>query len=96
MEELLEKIALLKTELNETEQVKNIKRLNTEIKKDKELLNNIELYKQTRKDSLKQDIYDSDLYQEYKHAETELNILILFINSKLTKISNKGKCKIWK
>ncbi len=94
MEELLEKINYLKKELDNTEQVKKIRRLNSLIREDNELLKKIELYKETRKESLKKEIFDISLYQEYKKAETELNILILEINSKLKKISSKDKCNI--
>ncbi len=94
MEELLEKINYLKKELDNTEQVKKIRRLNSLIREDNELLKKIELYKETRKESLKKEIFDISLYHEYKKAETELNILILEINSKLKKISSKDKCNI--
>ena len=59
-----------------------------------QLSNKIKLYNQTKKESLKEEITSNELYKEYKKAETELNILILQINSKLKKISNKGKCGI--
>lgn len=94
MEKLIEKIEILKESLNETNQVKTIKELNNKIKKNKELLDKIEKYNQTRKEELKKDIYTIGVFQEYKKAETELNILILEINAKLKKINNKGKCNI--
>lgn len=94
MEKLLEKIEILKKELNNTEQVKNIQKLNLQIKENKKLLNKIQIYNQTRKELLRQEILSDNLYKEYKVAETELNILILQINSKLNKINNKGKCNI--
>lgn len=94
MEKLLEKIELLKKELNNTEQVKNIQKLNLQIKENKKLLNKIQIYNQTRKELLRQEILSDNLYKKYKVAETELNILILQINSKLNKINNKGKCNI--
>ena len=94
MEKLLEKIEILKKELNNTKQVKNIQKLNLQIKENKQLLNKIQIYNQTRKELLRQEILSDSLYKEYKVAETELNILILQINSKLKKINNKGKCNI--
>ena len=92
MEELIEKIEALKICLDNTEEVRNIKSLNLKVIENKELLNKIKLYNQTKKESLKEEITSNELYKEYKKAETELNILILQINSKLKKISNKGKC----
>ncbi len=94
MEELLEKVANLKKELDNTKEVKEIIRLNDKMKNNQELLNKIKQYQETRKESLKEEIYSNELYQEYKKAETNLNILILEINSKLKKITNKGKCNI--
>lgn len=94
MEKLLEKINKLKQELDKTKEVQTIISLQEKIKKEKILLNKVELYHQTRKETLKEEIYSNQLYQEYKKAETELNILILEINSKLKVINNKGKCDI--
>lgn len=94
MEELIEKIEALKVCLDNTEEVKSIKSLNLKVIENKELSNKIKLYNQTKKESLKEEITSNELYKEYKKAETELNILILQINSKLKKISNKGKCVI--
>ena len=94
MEELIEKIEALKVCLDNTEEVKSIKSLNLKVIENKELLNKIKLYNQTKKESLKEEITSNELYKEYKKAETELNILILQINSKLKKISHKGKCGI--
>lgn len=91
MEELIEKIEALKVCLDNTEEVKSIKSLNLKVIENKELSNKIKLYNQTKKESLKEEITSNELYKEYKKAETELNILILQINSKLKKISNKGK-----
>ena len=94
MEKLIEKVEVLKTKLNYTNQIQTILKLNKKIKENQELLDKIEKYHQTRKEELKQEIYTIELFQEYKKAETELNVLILEINTKLTKINNKGKCKI--
>lgn len=94
MEKLIEKVEELKKYLNNTPQIQNIIKLNRKIKENKELLDKIEKYNQTRKEELKQEIYMIELFQEYKKAETELNILILEINAVLKKINDKGKCKI--
>lgn len=94
MEELLEKMDNLKKELDNTKEVKEFIYLNNQVKNNKELLNKIKQYQETKKESLKEEIYSIELYREYKRAETNLNILILEINSKLKKITNKGKCNI--
>lgn len=94
MEKLIEKINNLKNALDNTQEVKNLLLLNAQIKKNHELLDKIKIYNETRKESLKEDIYSNELYQNYKKAETDLNILILEINSKLKKINDKGKCNI--
>lgn len=94
MEELIEKINNLKNILDNTEEVKKISLLNEQIKNNQELLSKIKLYNETKKESLKEEIYADEIYQKYKETETDLNILILEINKKLKKISNKGKCNI--
>ena len=94
MEKLIEKVETLKKHLDDTEQIQTIINLNRKIKNNKELLDKIEKYNQTRKEEIKQDIYMIELFQEYKKAETELNILILELNTKLKKINSKGKCTI--
>ena len=94
MEKIIEKVEVLKSYLNDTPQIQEIIKLNRKIKENKELLNKIEKYNQTRKEELKQEIYMIELFQEYKKAETELNILKLEINAALKKINDKGKCKI--
>lgn len=96
MEKLLEKISILKEELDQTTQVKNIQALNIKLKQNKQLMDKIALYSQTRKESIKEEIYSDELFQQYKKAETELNVLVLEVNSKLKKINSKGKCNIWK
>lgn len=94
MEKLLEKIENLKQELDKKEEVQEIKKLNLQIKENEQLLNKIKLYNQTRKEDLKDEIYIDEIYKKYKVAETNLNILILEINTKLKKINSKGKCNI--
>ena len=62
--------------------------------KDKKLLDLIKKYNETYDDKIKKQILENKLFSDYKDKETELNILILDINSKLKKISSKGKCNI--
>lgn len=94
MEKLIEKVDKLKKVLDESEEVKEIKELTKKIQENKELMTKIDLYNQTRKETLKEEIYSNSDYIKYKQAETNLNILILELNSKLKKINNKGKCNL--
>lgn len=92
MEELYEKVNNLKDVLNDNEIIKEIKKLNKEIINDKILLGLIEKYNYTKDERIKQQIISNDLFQKYKHQETELNLLILEINQELKKITKKDKC----
>ena len=73
--------------------VKDIKELNKKIEKDQELSKLLKEYSNYPTKELKDKIMTNKLFQEYKVKETDLNILILEINSKLKKISNSGGCK---
>ena len=92
MEELIEKIENVKTNLDKTEQVKNIKRLNKELSNNKELLNKIERYNITQDEKLHQEIINNEFFREYKLSENEINYIILEINSRLKRITKKGTC----
>lgn len=92
MKDLIDKVENLKEALNDTKQVKEIKDINKLIMNDKELLELIKKYNETQDEDIKTKILDNELFKDYKDKETELNILILEINSKLKEISNKGKC----
>ena len=92
MEELIEKIENVKTNLEKSEQVKNIKRLNKEISNNKELLNKIERYNITQDEKLHQEIINNKFFREYKLSENEINYIILEINSRLKSITKKGSC----
>lgn len=92
MEKLLEKLDKLKKELDETECVKEIRKLNKKIKNDKELITLIEKYNYTKDERIKEQIINNKLYREYKHQEAELNFLILEINQALKSITKKDKC----
>ena len=96
MNDLIDKVENLKEALNDTKQVKEIKDINKLIMNDKELLELIKKYNETQDEDIKTKILNNELFKDYKDKETELNILILEINSKLKEISNKGKCCWWK
>lgn len=92
MEELIEKVAELKQELNNVPCIIELKKLNQELKKDKELLSLIEDYNYTKDERTREKIISNSLYRNYQHQEAELNFLILEINNELKKITGKGKC----
>ena len=92
MEELIEKIENVKTNLDKTEQVKKIKRLNKELSNNKELLNKIERYNNIQDEKLHQEIINNKFFREYKLSENEINYIIFEINSRLKKITKKGTC----
>ena len=92
MNELIEKVDNLKKSIEELDKIKEIKELNKEIIKDKELLKLIEEYNCTQNEKLKQEIINNDLFKQYKILETDINVIILEINSKLKQINDKGKC----
>lgn len=92
MNELIEKVDKLKDELDKTISVKKAKKLNKEILADKELITLIEKYHNTNDLEIKKQIYDHELIKEYKETETDINIIIMKINSILKKINNRGKC----
>lgn len=94
MNELIEKVENLKQSIDELEKIKEVKELNKEIIKDKELLKKIEEYNRTSDEKLKQEIINNSLFKKYKVLETDINIIILEINSKLKKINDKGKCGV--
>ena len=92
MNELIEKVDNLKQSISELDKIKEIKELNKEIIKDKELLKLIEEYNRTQDEKLKQEIINNELFKKYKVLETDINVIILEINSKLKQINDKGKC----
>jgi len=96
METLIEKVNELKDSLSNTKEVLDIKELSQEIKKDKKLLELLNEYHLYPREDLKKQILDNELFRKYKEKETDLNILILKINSELKQITKKDKCGLWK
>ena len=92
MNELIDKVEQLKNTLDATKEIQELKSINEEIMKDKELLEDIKKYNETQDEKLKEKIINHKLFREYRHKETECNILILEINSKLKELKDKGKC----
>ncbi len=94
MNDLIEKVDNLITSIDSTKQVEEIKKINEEIMKDKDLLEMISKYNVTHDEELKKKIISNKLFNDYKEKETDLNILILELNRKLKEISDKGKCNL--
>lgn len=92
MNELIDLVDNLKESLDKTDEVKNIKALNKEISKDKDLLETIKKYNLTHDEKLKSKILSNELFNKYKDNEIELNLLIMKINHELKKISIKKGC----
>ena len=92
MNDLIRLVNNLKDALDKTDEVKNIKKLNKETSKDKELLDNVKKYNLTYDESIKSKILSNELFNIYKDNEIELNILIMRINQELKKISIKKGC----
>ena len=82
----------IKKMLNKT--VKFLKKLGVLLKKG--IITLIEKYNYTQDERIKEKIISNEEFREYKHQETELNLLILEINQELKKITKKDKCGLWK
>ena len=92
MEKLYEKVDNLIKELDNYGSIKKIKKLNDKIIKDKELMQLLSDYNNSKNDEIKNKIINNKLFQEYKTNETDINLLIFEINKRLKEINNKGKC----
>lgn len=92
MEELIEKVEILKDELDKNKSIVNIKKLNKKIMEDKELITLLEKYKNTNNINVKEEIMSNKLFKKYKEEETNINFIILEINKRLKEINSKGKC----
>ena len=93
MNELIDKVNNLCSVLDEQEEVKKIKLINKEIVKRQDLLDDISLYNKTMDNNVKERIINNKLFREYKHQETEINLIIMHINQKLKELNDgKGGC----
>ena len=92
MEELIEKIENLKEALDKTDEVKMVTYYLDRVLKDKELVKDIEKYNVARDVKLLEKISNNTLFNDYKRSETDLNLLIMKINSRLKDISKKDGC----
>jgi len=96
MEELMNKVDNLIVKLDNTDLIKKIKESTEEIKNEKALLEDIRKYQATSDESIKKRIIQNNKYREYKHLETECNLIIMSINKKLKEIEPRKMCSKWK
>lgn len=93
MVELLEKINIFKNSLDESILFKNLDNSLNKININKKLAEKINIYNYTFNEKLRKEIYEYNEIKNYKECETNINLLILEINSKLKIISNERSCK---
>ena len=93
MNELLDKLDNLKNELDSSTLVIDLKKCLDKVKKDKELSKLLDEYKIYPNDKIKTKILENKTFQEFKIKETDLNLFIMEMNSKLKTISKKGSCR---
>ena len=91
MNELIDKVEELKEEIDSLDEIVKLKELNEKIMLDKDLLKDIEEYNKTQDENIKERIINNKLFREYKHKETDCNLLIMEINQKLKEINNRNK-----
>ena len=89
MEELIEKVNNLIKSMDETKEIQELKEMNQKIMEDKSLLKDISTYNETQDEKIKERIIKNPLFREYKHKETECNLLIMKINQELKEITGK-------
>lgn len=87
----MEKVEELQKALNACEVVEKLQEKNSEIMKDKELLEKIKQYQKSQKESLREEIIQHPTFREYKHREADCNFLILEMNQRLKKSFNEDK-----
>lgn len=88
----MEKLDNLIKQIDNEKCVKNIKKLNKEVFKDKELIDLVTKYNLTKDIKIKKELFSNQKFQLYKEMETEVNLLIMKINSKLKEISKGSSC----
>ena len=93
MEELIVRVNNLIDTIDNSDIVKEVKIANERVMNDKLLLKLLDDYSKTQDEKIKRKIISNDLFQEYKLKETDLNIMIMFINQKLKTISKERSCK---
>ncbi len=93
MLQLIEKLDILKENLNKLDLFDKLQNNIENINNNKELLKKIEDYHNNFNEHLKIEIYKYDEIKEYKKLENEVNFLVLEINQKLKRITDIRSCK---
>ncbi len=93
MNELMDKLDNLRNELDSSSLVIDLKKCMDKVKNDKELSKLLDEYNKYPTNKTKTKILENKTFQEFKIKETDLNLFIMEINSKLKTISKKGSCK---
>ena len=81
--------------IDSLELVSDIRKLNSMIRNDSNLMKLLDEYKYNKSDDLKEKIISNDLFSKYKDKECEVNLLIMGINQKLSSINNRRSCIKW-
>lgn len=93
MEKLIEKVENLKNIIDKS-YAQKFKVLNKMVSEDKHLIFLIEEYRKTNDEKMKKEIISNSLFQDYKEKETEINLIIMGINTKLKDLKDNKECSI--
>ena len=96
-EEIEVKLDNLINSLDKDSRIININELKDKLTNNKELINKISKLKELDVYSdeykkLKKELFDNEDFVSFKELETEINYLILEINSRLKELTNERKC----
>ena len=91
MNELIDRVDNLKNTLNDLDEVKYLNVLKKKVMENEELLNDVKYYHSNPNEFLKEKIISNKLFREYKHQETEINLIIMSINQRLKDIYDESK-----
>lgn len=92
MTELLNKIYDFEDSLNNSELFRKMNNSFKLVLENKELVEKIKEYNKNNNIKLREDIYKYEEIKNYKKYETDVNLIIMEINSKLKLISNDRSC----
>ena len=92
MNEIYNKLDQIKENLDNLEIFEKLNKSIDDIKLNKELIDKIKKYNETKDERLRLEIYNYKEIQNYKELENEINLLILHINQELKIIKSDGGC----
>lgn len=95
MKDLYNLVLDFENNLDKENIIKSLKTSYNIIKNDYKLVRNIQEYKKSNKEVLKNEIINNNNYITTRHYEAELNLLILEINNNLKRLINECDFK-WK